>query len=947
MTSERWRRVEELYHAALTRDEGNRTAFLVRACAGDDTLQRAVESLLTQPASARGFLNGPTVTVTAQLGNDTGASVLSGRRLGAYQVQVRIGVGGMGEVYSARDTKLGRDVALKILPRLFTSDPERLARFEREARVLASLNHPHIGAIYGLEEADGVRALVLELVDGETLADRIARGPIPPKEALTIAGQIADALDAAHEKGIVHRDLKPANIKITPDGVVKVLDFGLAKAVSGDAASLDLTQSPTVTAGGTREGVILGTPAYMSPEQARGQTVDKRTDIWAFGCVLYEMLTGRAAFARNTMTDTLAAVVESDPEWGALPKGTPVAVRRVLNRCLEKDPKRRLRSIADAGLEIDEAQQPDPAHSYPRAPSRSRWLAWTSAVALLGVVALAWGVWSNRPVPALPEIRFDITTPEVADPFLLPSVALSADGRQILFVADSDGQPHVWLRAIDSVSARPLAGTGGAQYPFWSPDGRSVAFYADGLLKRLDLDGGLVRTLAKAVVGIGGAWSRDGVILFVRNPASAIARVSAEGGPPVDVTRLDAGQVGHTFPHFLPDGRHFLYYVAAAPDSRGIHIGELDGSSSRRLVDADAGGVYTNGHLLFVRQANVLAQAFDAERLELGGSAFQIADGVYSSAGWHTVTLSAGPAAFAFRAGVARFARQFTWVDRSGHQIATVGDRLGNPTGVSYSPDRSQLVFFERGATSSDLWVLDTRRGLVSRFTDDTDEDIFPLWARDTNRVIYTAVRNGQGSLYQKHTDTARKELIPPQTEETFACDTSPDGRSLLYQRMNPKTGWDIWALPLGGNGEAVPVVQTDADERTARLSPDGRWVAFVANTSGVFEVYVQPFPGPGRRSQVSTRGGDSPQWRSDGAELFYLALDGKLTATSIKPAADRQSIDVGPPVPLFVAQVGAVSIGASNYAPSVDGQRFLVNRLLRDIGATPVRVVLNWSAGQ
>ena len=331
-----------------------------------------------------------------------------------------------------------------------------------------------------------------------------------------------------------------------------------------------------------------------------------------------------------------------------------------------------------------------------------------------------------------------------------------------------------------------------------------------------------------------------------------------------------------------------------------------------------------------------------------GGVAFQIADGVYGPAGWHTVTLSAGPAAFAFRAGAARFARQFTWFDRSGNQIATVGDRLGNPDGVSYSPDRSQLVFFERGATSSDLWVLDTRRGLVSRFTDDADEDIFPLWAHDTNRVIYTAVRNGQCSLYQKHTDTGRKELlIPPQTEETFACDTSPDGRSLLYQRMNPKTGWDIWALPLGGDGKSVPVIQTDADERTARLSPDGRWVAFVANSSGVLEVYVQPFPGPGRRSQVSTKGGDSPQWRSDGTELFYLALDGKLTATSIKPAADHQSINAGPPLPLFVAQVGAVSIGASNYAPSVDGQRFLVNRLLRDAGGTPLRVVLNWSAGQ
>lgn len=519
---------------------------------------------------------------------------------------------------------------------------------------------------------------------------------------------------------------------------------------------------------------------------------------------------------------------------------------------------------------------------------------------------------------APPEVRFDITTPEAADPFLLPSVALSPDGRRILFVADSDGQPHVWLRAINSLSARPLAGTGGAHYPFWSPDGRSVAFYADGFLKRLDLDGGLVRTLAKAVVGIGGTWSRDGVILFVRNPASAIARVSADGGPAVDVTRLDAGQVGHTFPHFLPDGKRFLYYVTASPDSRGIHLGQLDGLSSRRLLDADTGGVYTNRHLLFVRQTNVLAQEFDAERLELKGSPFQIADGVYVAPGVFTTMLSAGPAAFAFRAGTSPFARQFTWVDRSGNQIATVGDRLGNPDGVSYSPDLSQLVFFERGATSSDLWVLDTRRGLVSRFTDDADEDIFPLWARDGNRIIYSAVRNGKMSLYQKDTGTNRRELLMSveTVDPTFASDISPDGRVLVYQRLNTKTGWDIWALPLGRDGQSVSVVQTDADERSARLSPDGRWVAFVSNTSGVSEVYVQPFPGPGRRSQVSTKGGDSPQWRSDAAELFYLALDAKLMATSIKPAADHQSIDVGPPLPLFVAQVGAIPLGAAQLRP-------------------------------
>jgi Tol biopolymer transport system component len=641
-----------------------------------------------------------------------------------------------------------------------------------------------------------------------------------------------------------------------------------------------------------------------------------------------------------------------EPDWPRhLAPDTPEPVRRLLRRCLEKNQTNRLRAMADARLEIDEAQQPGGSAARSPAVTRSRteWLAWASMVVLLGVAVLMLSVWSHR-VPAPPEVRFDITTPEAANPFLLSSFALSADGRQILFVADSEGQPHVWLRAIDSVVARPLAGTGGAGSPFWSPDGRSVAFYADGFLKRLDLDGGLVRTLAKALVGVGGTWSRDGVILFVRNPASAIARVSAEGGPSADVTRLDAGQVGHAFPHFLPDGRHFLYYVTAAPDSRGIYMGQLDGSPSRRLLDADGGGVYTNGHLLFIRQTNVFAQGFDTGRLELKGSPFQIADSVYGNAGAQSLRLSAGAAAFAFRAGAARFVRQFTWVDRSGNQIATVGDRLGYPDGISPSPDRNQLVFFERGAANSQLWILDIRRGLLSRFTEDTDEDIFPLWARDGNRIIYTVVHNGQNSIHQRDTGTGRTELlIPPQTEESFASDISPDGRYLVYQRFNAKTGWDIWGLPLGGDGKPAPVIQTDADERSARLSPDGRWVAYVSNNSGVFEIYVQPFPGPGRRSQVSTKGGDQPEWRSDGSELYYVALDGRLTATSIKQAADHQSIDVGPPVPLFVPQAGGAFhpvIGA-DYVASADGKRFLINRLLRDAGDTPLRVVLNWGAGR
>ncbi len=736
-----------------------------------------------------------------------------GDKLGPYEIVAPLGAGGMGEVYRARDTKLDRDVAIKVLPAGFAADPDRLARFEREAKALAALNHPNIAHIHGAEDAPSTRsgqaatrAIVMELVEGEDLSQRLARGPLGLAQALAIARQIADAMQTAHDHGIIHRDLKPANVKVKADGTVKLLDFGLAKVADAQPSNSSLSQSPTIMT--SMPGMLVGTAAYMSPEQVKGQTGDARSDVWAFGCLLFEMLTGRPAFAAATTGEILASVLTAEPEWRLLPPGTPEPVRRLLRRCLQKNQANRLHTLADARLEIDDAERPDPSavHSPVVPRSRTERLAWASAVLLLGAAVLALGVWSSRPVPAPPEVRFDIATPEAADPFLLPSVALSRDGRQILFIADSDGQPHVWLRAINSVTARPLAGTGGAQYPFWSPDGHSVAFYADGFLKRLDLDGGLVRTLAKVVVGIGGSWSEDGVILLVRNPASAIARVSADGGPAVDVTRLEAGQVGHSFPHFLPDGKHFLYYVAAAPDSRGIHVGQLDGSSSRRLVDADAGGVYTNGHLLFIRQTNVFAQALDAERLELRGSAFQVADGVYTSSGWHTVMLSAGPTAFAFRAGASRFARQFIWVDRSGKQIATVSDRLGNPDGVSYSPDRSQVVFFERGPTSSDLWMLDTRRGLVSRFTDDADEDIFPLWARDGYRIIYTAVRNGQISFYQKDTRTNRRELLIAleTVEPAFALDTSPDGRSLIYHRANAKTGWDIWALPIPNAAAAV-----------------------------------------------------------------------------------------------------------------------------------------------
>ena len=854
----------------------------------------------------------------------------------------------MGEVYRARDTKLGRDVAIKVLPDAFLSDSDRLARFELEARVLATLNHPQIGSIYGLEEAEGIRALVLELVEGPTLADRIARGPLPIDETLRIARQIAAALQAAHDRGVIHRDLKPANIKVRPDGTVKVLDFGLAKVLEVHGSDSALSRSPTMLA--SMPGTLLGTAAYMSPEQARGEDTDRRADVWAFGCVLFEMCGGRAPFDGGTMTEVLANVLKSEPDWRRLPAAAPESIRRVLRRCLQKDAALRLRDIGDAGLEIDEAQlesrSPPPATAPLRRTERLAWAGAVLALAVLSAVAAAWAIGRRAPEP--PEVRFDIDTGPVPDLFLLSSVALSPDGRSVLFVGDSNGQASVFQRRLDSVSTKLLAGTAGAAFPFWSPDGRSVGFYADGWLKRLDLDGSLVRKLAQAVVGVGGAWNRDGVMLFVPNPASPISRISAEGGPPVPVTRRLDDQAGHSFPHFLPDGRHFLYYAAGSPASRGIYVGQIDDSASKKLFDSDGGAVYTSGHVLFLRQEKILAQAFDADRLELSGSPFEVADSALGrSAGFALTFSAAANGAVAFRAGNARTGRQFAWFDRSGNLSGNLDELLRDvPMSLSPSPDGSQVVFFQRGETASDVWMLDTRRGVRSRFTDNPAEDIFPVWSRDGSHIFFSSIRNGRLSIYRKPTVGTGGEavVLTPDSSETFALDTSPDGRWLLFQQANQKTGFDIMALSLRGDAKPEPLVQTDAEEYGGVFSPDGKWLAYISNSSGPSEVYVQAFPGPGPRQQVSPKGGAQIRWRADGRELFYIALDGTLMAVPIRVASDGTSIDPGTPTPLFKTRVGIlVNLTAAAYVVSADGQRFLMNTVVQDPAGTPLRVIVNW----
>jgi Tol biopolymer transport system component len=505
------------------------------------------------------------------------------------------------------------------------------------------------------------------------------------------------------------------------------------------------------------------------------------------------------------------------------------------------------------------------------------------------------------------------------------------------------------MRPLDSVVARVLPGTAAGMFPFWSPDSRSLAFYADGQLKRVDLDGGLVRPLVQATRGTGGAWNRDGVILFGPNPASPIFRIPAEGGMPESVTRLDKGQAGHGWPYFLSDGRHFLYLAAGNADSRGVYLGQIDGSPARKLVDADASPVYASGHLLFVRQTTVFAQAFDAARLEVQGSPFPVMEGVMRGAA--ASPLAAAGSTVAARVGAARADRQFVWVDRSGRALETVGERGAvRPISISPSPDGGRLAFFLGEAANSDIWLLELRRNLLSRLTTHPGEDIFPVWSRDGSRIVFTSNRNGGFALYQKRTtgDEPEELVLPGSPEETFASETSTDGQVLLYQRRSTKTGWDIWALPLRGGGAPTPAIQTEFDERDGLLSPDGKWLAYFANNSGRFEVYVQPFPGPGPRQQVSTSGGAQIRWRPDGRELFYIALDGNLMAVPMQVAADAQSLNVGTPASLFTTHIGRVLNPGPNaeYVVSADGQRFLMNTITLDSSTNPIRLIVNWKAG-
>jgi serine/threonine protein kinase len=882
----------------------------------------------------------------------------SGTRVGPYSIVAQLGAGGMGEVYRATDTKLKREVALKILPPSFAADPDRVARFQREAEVLASLNHPNIAHIHGLEEADGVKALVMELVEGPTLADRITKGAVPLDEALSVAKQLAEALEAAHAQGVIHRDLKPANIKVRADGTVKVLDFGLAKAMEPlrDSSS-SVTMSPTITTPAmTQAGMILGTAAYMAPEQARGTKVDKRADLWAFGVVLWEMLTAKRLFEGATVSDTLAAVLKTEPDWTALAPTTPSAIRRLLRRCLEKDQRRRLADAADARIEIDEAQA-EPSNTTPETHALSRRterLAWLSSLALVAIVAAGGMVWRPGGAPSNTprfEMRVEINTPPTTDP---ASLTISPDGQTLAFVAMSEGQPRLWVRPLDSISPRALPETDGASFPFWSPDSRSVAFSADGQLKRIEIDGGSPRTLASAPSAVGGTWGPDGVILFsmLGNP---IFRVSDVGGDPVAVTRLNALQGAHYFPQFLPDGRHFLYWAVSGREPNGVFVGRIDGSETRRLLDADFAAVYApQGYLLLVRQARLFAQPFDPALMTLTGTPFPVADQITNSTERISpaVSVSAG-GTIAYRTGSEQGARkQLTWFDRSGKEVVNVGGPFDSTQlSPQLSPDGRQVALFRGVGGNIDVWLIDTGRGVPTRFTFDSADDALPLWSHDGRRIVFSSNRKGVHDLYLKSTASGSEETLLLQSPQfKSATDWSSDGRFLLYQSVDPKRNFDIWALPLDTDGkrdgQPLSVVQTDFDEHGGQFSPDGKWIAYVSLKSSRYEVYVQPF---GRRAggeiRISIDGGDQVRWRPDGRELFYVARDGRLMAVPVRLGSNGETVEAGTPVPLFQTRVRGMPIGQTQYAVSSDGMRFLMNTLIQDVLTSPISLILNWKA--
>jgi Tol biopolymer transport system component len=871
-----------------------------------------------------------------------------GARLGPFEITTLLGVGGMGEVYRATDTNLKRQVAIKLLPASVASDAERAARFQREAEVLAALNHPNIAHIHGLEKSDGPIALVMELVEGPTLADRIAKCAIPSDEALPIAKQIADALEAAHELGIIHRDLKPANIKVRDDGTVKVLDFGLAKLVDSttSAQNPSVTASPTITSPAmmTGVGVILGTAAYMSPEQAKGRTVDKRSDVWAFGAVLYEMFTGRRAFEGDDVSDTLARILMKEPDWTALPATVPAAVVTVIRRCLQKDRKQRVRDIGDVSLALEGAFETVAPPVTTPSPIRGP-LAW--APLAFGLVALALAstvVLYRRPVPGQPSIQFVVPPPEGWRTRTVAGVAplaMSPDGRRLAFVAiDKDGQPLIWVRSLDAAIAQPLKGTEGAGLPFWSPDSKFLAFVADRRLKKIDVAGGPPQTIADAAVSVG-SWSSEGVVLFNASGNGPLSRTSGAGGVVTPVTSLETGELRHVFPQFLPDGQHFLYCGFGA-NGTAIYVGSLNGTA-RTLLLRDVGPqvAYSEGRLFFVRADTLMMQRFDATALKLVGEPSPMAE---IPGGTFSVSANG---VLAYQSGTNVDRRRLEWFDRAGKSLGAL-DGMAPYYTVEISPDGSHAAssIREQASAAGDVWLYDVTGNGRTRLTFDAANTWGrAIWAPDGKHLIYGKKRSGQSAvdLFQKAADGAGGEqAVLEDGASKLPLSWSGDSRFVLYNATAPGSspnGITMMVLPLFGDRKPFRYPEAGFNTTYGQFSPDGRWVAYVSNESRRSEVYVAAFPGAGGKRQISTAGGIWPRWRRDGKEIFYLAPNGVLMVAAVN------SQDASFEVTSVKALFGTRLISDYPYDVSADGQRFLIVHADDETSAAGITVSVNGTA--
>jgi hypothetical protein len=872
-------------------------------------------------------------------------SLAAGARIGPYEIAAPLGAGGMGEVYRARDTKLNRDVAIKVLLPAVANDPDRLARFSREAQVLASLNHPNIAHIYGIEDV----AIVMELVEGEDLAQRIARGPIPLDEALPIARQIAEALEAAHDHHIIHRDLKPANIKLRADGTVKVLDFGLAKAVDPTAgSSATAMNSPTLSIHATQAGIILGTAAYMSPEQARGKFVDKRTDIWALGCVLFEMLTGGRAFPGDDATDTIVAVVSKDPEWSALPTTVPSGIRRLLRRALEKDPKRRLDSAAGARIEIDEAVQAPPASDVAAAAQsarRGRTLPWTIAAAAIVAAIVAVSVLMTRGTPAPSALqRLELVSSGEAARSELAVMRLSPDGRQLAFVDNGrDRDRRIWIRALDTRDAEPIRGSDRGNQIFWSADNQKLGYYEGDAIYRIDLPNGTPRRVAAVKGGIrGGAWA-GGFIYFGLIGDGAIYRVPEDGGTPVAITKPDRSRVhSHSWPEVVPGGRHILYFEnAPSVDDRGLWVHDLTTGVKVFVTLASGGGKMVNGHLLYRKrdETQLRAEPIDPQTFQLSGMSVPIADGLLaaSTTGWGGFSVSdSGVIAVAHPAGT-RF--QLQWIDRAGQLTAAVGapSRSG---AFSLEPRRERIVVATSSASASpDLWMLSGRGGDRVRLTFDTA--VQPRWAARGGGLLY--FYNLRPSMPMSLSVGSARPAIPVPGLSSLNRfeDETADGRLVLVATIAP-----IGMLSITSGADLTklrPLVRERFPVQQGRFSPDGRWVAFTQALPEGPEVFVQAVDSS-ERVRISVTGGFGAVWRGDGRELYYESGNGRLMAVPVDTSAS--DLRPGTPVDLFAIRTQGLGFNQPfNFEPSADGKRFLVNIVVGDTDNAPLEMIVNWPA--